>query len=95
MSSKSRVTVGMPVYNGDNYLAETLDSIVAQSYQNFEVVISDNGSTDGTERICREYAAKDPRLQYHRSDDESRRVPEFQTYGRALLRGLLHVSRPR
>lgn len=68
MSSKSRVTVGMPVYNGDNYLAETLDSIVAQSYQNFEVVISDNGSTDGTERICREYAAKDPRFQYHRSD---------------------------
>jgi len=67
-SSKSRVTVGMPVYNGDNYLAETLDSILAQTYQNFDVVISDNGSTDGTERICREYAAKDSRIQYHRSE---------------------------
>src|SRR6202035_905844 len=67
-SSKSRVTVGMPVFNGDNYLAETLDSILAQTYQSFDVVISDNGSTDGTEKVCREYAAKDPRIQYHRSE---------------------------
>jgi len=67
-SGKSRVTVGMPVFNGDNYLAETMDSILAQTYQKFDVVISDNGSTDGTERICREYAAKDPRIQYHRSE---------------------------
>jgi glycosyltransferase involved in cell wall biosynthesis len=67
-NSKSQVTVGMPVYNGDNYLAETLDSILAQTYQNFEVVISDNGSTDGTERICRDYVAKDPRFKYHRSE---------------------------
>jgi glycosyltransferase involved in cell wall biosynthesis len=66
--SKGLVTVGMPVYNGDNYLAETLDSILGQSYQNFEVVISDNGSTDGTEKLCREYAAKDPRIKYSRSD---------------------------
>ena len=66
--SSSKVSIGMPVYNGDNYLAETLDSILGQTYQNFEVVISDNGSTDGTERICREYVAKDPRFQYHRSE---------------------------
>jgi glycosyltransferase involved in cell wall biosynthesis len=62
------VTVGMPVYNGDNYLAETLDSILGQTYQNFEVVISDNGSTDGTESICRDYSTKDARVKYSRSD---------------------------
>ena len=66
--SKPRVSVGMPVYNGDNYLAETLESIFAQTFQDFEVVISDNGSTDGTEAICRQYVAKDARVQYHRSE---------------------------
>lgn len=62
------VTVGMPVFNAENYLAETLDSVIAQTYQDFEIVISDNGSTDGTERICHEYEAKDSRIQYHRSE---------------------------
>lgn len=66
--SKSLVTVGMPVYNGDNYLAETLDSILVQTYQNFEIVISDNGSKDGTQKICEDYAAKDPRVKYSRSE---------------------------
>ncbi len=63
-----RVTVGIPVFDGDNYLGEALDSILAQTYQNFEVLICDNGSTDGTERLCRAYAARDPRIQYHRSE---------------------------
>jgi glycosyltransferase involved in cell wall biosynthesis len=66
--NKPRVSVGMPVYNGDNYLAETLESIFAQTLQDFEIVISDNGSTDGTEAICRQYVAKDPRVHYHRSE---------------------------
>jgi len=65
---KPRVSVGMPVFNGDNYLAETLDSVFAQTFQDFEVVISDNGSTDGTEAICRLYMARDPRVHYYRSE---------------------------
>ncbi|HYK49436.1 MAG TPA: glycosyltransferase family 2 protein [Terriglobales bacterium] len=69
MSGRSpRVSIGMPVYNGDNYLAETLESVLAQTFQDFEVVFSDNGSTDGTEAICREYAARDSRFHYHRSE---------------------------
>lgn len=67
-SNQPRVSIGMPVYNGENYLAETLESIFAQTFQDFEVVISDNGSTDGTEAICRQYVARDPRVQYHRSE---------------------------
>jgi glycosyltransferase involved in cell wall biosynthesis len=66
--SKPTVTIGIPVFNGDNYLAETLDSVLAQTFQNFEVVIADNGSTDSTEKICHDYAATDPRIQYHRSE---------------------------
>lgn len=63
-----RVSIGMPVYNGEAYLAEAIDSILAQEYEDFELVISDNGSTDGTEAICRAYAAKDARIRYHREE---------------------------
>jgi glycosyltransferase involved in cell wall biosynthesis len=57
----------VPVYNGDNYLAETLDSILAQTFSDFEVITSDNASTDRTEAICRQYAAQDPRVHYVRN----------------------------
>ena len=46
-----RVSVGVPVFNGDNFLAEALDSVLAQTFGDFEVVISDNGSSDRTEEI--------------------------------------------
>jgi glycosyltransferase involved in cell wall biosynthesis len=62
------VSVGIPVYNGDNYLAAALDSIVRQSYAKIEIIISDNGSSDATERICRRYAAQDRRIQYQRHE---------------------------
>src|SRR5215207_1517689 len=61
-----RVSVGLPVYNGENYLAEAIDSVLAQTYQNFELIISDNASTDSTEEICRDYAARDRRIRYFR-----------------------------
>jgi hypothetical protein len=62
-----RVSIGLPVYNGDNYLAETLDSILAQTFTDFELVISDNASTDGTEAICHEYARRDRRIRFVRN----------------------------
>lgn len=61
-----RVSVGLPVYNGERYLAEALGSLLDQSYGDFELVIGDNGSTDATEEICRDFAARDPRIRYHR-----------------------------
>jgi glycosyltransferase involved in cell wall biosynthesis len=61
-----RVSIGMPVYNGANYLAETLDSLLAQRFTDFELIISDNGSNDDTERICRAYAERDGRVRYLR-----------------------------
>jgi glycosyltransferase involved in cell wall biosynthesis len=63
-----RVTIGMPVFNGERFIVEALDSILAQTYKDFELVISDNGSTDTTEATCRRYAAKDQRVRYHREE---------------------------
>jgi glycosyltransferase involved in cell wall biosynthesis len=56
----------MPVFNGEPYLSDTIESILAQSLRQFELIISDNGSTDDTEQICRQYASKDSRMRYFR-----------------------------
>ena len=61
-----KVSVGMPVYNGERYLEAALDSVLAQSFDDFEVVISDNASTDRTEEICKGYAHEDERIKYFR-----------------------------
>jgi hypothetical protein len=62
-----RVSIGVPVYDGENYLTETLDSVLAQTFTDFELIISDNASTDRTEAICRKYAAQDHRIRYVRN----------------------------
>ena len=56
------VSIGLPVYNGERDLPRSLDCLLAQDYDNFEIIISDNGSTDSTRRICEEYAARDARI---------------------------------
>jgi glycosyltransferase involved in cell wall biosynthesis len=61
-----QVSIGMPVYNGEDTIGEALDSLLAQTFTDFELIISDNASTDGTEAICRGYAAKDSRIRYVR-----------------------------
>jgi len=63
-----RVGIGIPVYNGEKYLCEAIESVLAQSFTDFELIISDNASTDSTEHICRHYAAKDSRIRYYRND---------------------------
>lgn len=63
---KPQVSIGMPVYNGENTIHEALTSILNQSFTDFELIVSDNASTDRTEEICREYAAKDSRIQFVR-----------------------------
>ncbi|MFD9791137.1 glycosyltransferase family 2 protein [Streptomyces sp. NPDC059070] len=66
MTAHPRLSIGLPVYNGEEYLAESLDALLGQTYEDFELVISDNASTDGTEDLCRRYAAKDSRIRYLR-----------------------------
>jgi len=66
MSRVPRLSIGLPVYNGEEYLSEALDALLGQSYQDFELIISDNASTDGTAGICQHYVAQDPRVRYVR-----------------------------
>jgi glycosyltransferase involved in cell wall biosynthesis len=61
-----KITIGMPVYNGAQYLSAAIESILAQSYGDFDLLISDNASTDGTEEICRTYGKNDQRFRYIR-----------------------------
>lgn len=65
---KPLVSIGMTVYNGERFIRQALDSLLAQDYENFELIISDNASTDRTKEICQEYAAKDRRIRYHRNE---------------------------
>ncbi len=61
-----RVSVGLPVYNGEPFLVQALEALLSQTFTDFELIICDNASTDGTEAICRGYAARDPRVRYLR-----------------------------
>jgi hypothetical protein len=63
---RPRITIGMPVYNGEPFLPQALDSLLAQDYPHFELILSDNASTDRTEAICREYQSRDQRIRYIR-----------------------------
>lgn len=63
-----KVTIALPVYNGQNYLKNALDSLLAQTYSDFEIILGDNASTDDTTNICRSYAAVDKRISYIRHE---------------------------
>ncbi len=60
------LTVGLPVFNGEPYIGSAIECILSQSFHDFEFIISDNASTDGTQQICRHYAQRDRRIRYHR-----------------------------
>jgi glycosyltransferase involved in cell wall biosynthesis len=66
MSAVPRLSVGLPVYNGANYLAESLEALLGQSFGDFELIISDNASTDSTPDICQHYAQQDSRIRFFR-----------------------------
>lgn len=68
MKNNPLVSIGLPLYNGEDYLAETLDSLIAQTYDNLEIIIVDNASTDGSIEICHQYLAKDSRIQLHENE---------------------------
>jgi len=65
---RPKVSIGLPVYNGSKYLALAIDSILGQTFRDFELIISDNASTDATPDICRAYASRDHRIEYFRQD---------------------------
>ena len=80
---EAEVVIGLPVYNGERYLRDSVESLLGQTHRDFALLISDNASTDATERIGRELAAADPRVRYFRN---SVNVGVFRNYDRAFQR---------
>jgi glycosyltransferase involved in cell wall biosynthesis len=66
--SDPQVSIGLPVFNGERYLALAIESILAQTFPDFELILSDNGSADATPEICRAFAARDSRIVFQRHD---------------------------
>jgi glycosyltransferase involved in cell wall biosynthesis len=71
------VAIGMPVWNGEAFLSEAIESILAQTYGDLELVISDNASTDATTEICRIYAERDARVRYVRQETNIGANPNY------------------
>ncbi|MEI6429550.1 MAG: glycosyltransferase [Pseudanabaena sp. ELA607] len=63
-----KVSIGMPVYNGAEFIDQAIDSLLAQTHEDFELIISDNGSTDDTKEICLSRVAKDPRIKFSQNE---------------------------
>ena len=66
MNATPRLSIGLAVYNGENFLAQSIEALLGQTYEDFELIISDNASTDSTADICRGYAKQDSRIRYFR-----------------------------
>jgi glycosyltransferase involved in cell wall biosynthesis len=84
------VTIGLPVFNGESYLHRALDSLLAQTFINFELIISDNASTDKTGEICEEYAVRDSRIRYIRQTSNVGGLENFnfvlqEAYGKYFM----------
>ncbi len=76
--NESIVTIGIPVYNGEKTLAKTIDSLLKQTLLEFEIIISDNASTDSTDEICNEYMKKDKRIKYFRQKNNLGEIPNYK-----------------
>jgi glycosyltransferase involved in cell wall biosynthesis len=63
------LSIALPVYNGERYLRQALDSLLGQTFADFELLVADNASTDSTAEIVAEYSARDPRIRYHRNPE--------------------------
>jgi glycosyltransferase involved in cell wall biosynthesis len=72
------VSIGMPVFNASNYIRGALDSLLAQSHDDFDILISDNASSDSTGDICKEYAARDSRIRYVRQEENIGALENFR-----------------
>lgn len=78
MGLRARVCIGMPVYNGQRYVAQAIESILSQSFTELELLISDNASTDGTGEICQQFASKDKRVNYTRLEHNIGAILNFE-----------------
>lgn len=72
-----RVSIGLPVYNGENYMAAAIEGVLGQTFSDLELIIADDASTDRTADICRDYASRDPRVRYLRNERNRGAAPNY------------------
>lgn len=72
-----KVSIGLPVYNGEWYISEAIQSLLAQTFHDFEIIICDNASTDGTQGICRSFVRLDKRIHYYRNSENAGAAANF------------------
>lgn len=72
-----KVSIGLPVYNGEDYIEQAISTLLRQSFSDFELIISDNASKDGTRAICERFAADDPRVRYSRVNRNLGAAPNY------------------
>src|SRR5258705_9284700 len=77
-ASSPLLTIGVPVYNGADTLEGCLDSVLSYAPADAQIVISDNASTDGTERLCRQFAKRSPNIRYSRQERNLGSVANFR-----------------
>lgn len=77
IKNRPKISVGLPVYNGEQFLRKRIDSVLDQTFSDFELIISDNASTDSTSIICEEYTKKDNRIRYVRQEKNIGMMPNF------------------
>ncbi len=75
VSAVPRLSIGLPVYNGERHISAALEALLGQTYEDFELIVSDNASTDGTSEICLRYARQDRRIRYIRQERNIGLVP--------------------
>lgn len=75
---RPKVSIGMPVYNGERYIRQALDALLKQSIRDFELIISDNSSVDRTEQICLQYGKFDSRIKFYRQEKNIGAMNNFQ-----------------
>jgi glycosyltransferase involved in cell wall biosynthesis len=78
MNDKEKITIGLPVYNGEKTIKKTLNSILEQTFTDFQVIISDNNSTDNTAKICQEYSKKNSKITYFQQNENIGSLPNFK-----------------
>ena len=75
--NQSKITIGLPVYNGDKFIHNAINSLLNQTFTDFELIISDNASTDATTSICEEYAKKDSRILFLKQKSTNKALWNF------------------
>ena len=68
LNNQPKLSIGLPIYNGEKFLEQAIESLLSQTFKDFEIIICDNASTDKTHEICKAYVARDNRIHYYRNE---------------------------